>query len=327
MSTPESFFVFRPHNFGFWPRYLVHMRPYLLFISGISALVGMAYVPAPPASLVLFASIPFFLSYGLGQALTDVYQLDTDAISSSYRPLVRGEVTTKDVFAVSIVGFVVACAVIATVNPWVIPLGLINVVGLILYTKFKRTWWGGPPWNAWIVALLPVMGFLAVAGPQSTSTLWSTSGLAAICAIFFAYANFVVGGYFKDISADRQTGYNTFVVVFGWLRGAIYSDLVAAAAAAAALVAILTAPIADSGVGGLAVWVAAVAVNLAAQVGLHSTRNESATHGPIANIVRAFILYSIAIVVTLQPAWMLALAAYYVIFELVLRMRPSRTQV
>ena len=39
-----------------------------------------------------------------------------------------------------------------------------------------------------------------------------------MAATFFGYANFVLAGYFKDIEADRATGYRTFPVVFG--RGA-----------------------------------------------------------------------------------------------------------
>jgi len=44
---------------------------------------------------------------------------------------------------------------------------------------------------------------------------------SAVCAVFFGYANFVVMGYFKDISADRATGYRTFPVTFGWRAAAI----------------------------------------------------------------------------------------------------------
>ena len=40
---------------------------------------------------------------------------------------------------------------------------------------------------------------------------------AALLAVFFGYANFVLAGYFKDVDADRATGYHTLPVVFGGL--------------------------------------------------------------------------------------------------------------
>src|SRR6187401_2050450 len=92
-------------SLGFWPRYWIHMRPYLLFISGIAALSAMALASKPDISRVLLTFVPFFLSYGFGQALTDVFQTDTDAISSGYRPLVRGEISKAGVFCVSLAGF------------------------------------------------------------------------------------------------------------------------------------------------------------------------------------------------------------------------------
>ncbi len=65
-----------------------------------AGLVGLAAAPplAFPAFALAFSA--FFVSYGLGQALTDVFQMDTDALSSPYRPLVRGEIGRGSVLAV-----------------------------------------------------------------------------------------------------------------------------------------------------------------------------------------------------------------------------------
>ena len=69
------------------------MRPYLLFVSGASGLVGLALADSLVGPSLLVAALPFFLSYGLGQAITDTFQTDTDALSSPYRPLVRGAIS------------------------------------------------------------------------------------------------------------------------------------------------------------------------------------------------------------------------------------------
>ena len=76
---------------GFWRAYAITLRPYLFFVSGAAGLVGLAMTDLPPLAFGA-AFLAFFLSYGLGQALTDVFQRDTDALSSPYRPLVRGEI-------------------------------------------------------------------------------------------------------------------------------------------------------------------------------------------------------------------------------------------
>jgi len=306
------------------------MRPYLLFISGTAGIVGLAFIEEPIILRVILAFIPLFLSYGLGQALTDCFQIDTDAISAPYRPLVRGIISRKQVLSVSLTGLAVGILIMAYLNPKILIFGILSVIGLLTYTSFKRTWWGGPPWNSWIVALLPIMGRLVDREFQIKTIIrfgdsYSLAFFLSIIAIFFGYANFVVMGYFKDISADRRTGYRTFPVVFGWKPAAIYSDLTAM------VVAVLTGSVlfltGNLNIWGIAIFVIAIAINLYAQIKIHQTRDESKTHGPIGNVVRAFILYCMAIIVTLKPKWLIFIAVFYLLFELTLKLRPEKSQV
>lgn len=314
----------------FWRAYLITMRPYLLFVSGAAGAVGLAFIPEPVIWRAVLAFFPLFLSYGFGQALTDCFQTDTDSISSPYRPMVRGEVSRRAVMVTSLAGLILGVFIMGFLNRVALILAGLTVVGLLTYTPLKRTWWGGPPWNSWIVALLPIIGRLADAGYRLTG-LFSLSRpeagafLAAVTAIFFGYANFVVMGYFKDISADRRTGYNTFPVRFGWAANAVYSDLVALGAAAGSGLAI--------GLSrrlnwmGAAVFVVALAINTWAQVAIHGIRDEAKSHGPIANVVRAFVLYCLAMLLTMKPSWVMPTALFYGAFELVLKLRPERGQV
>ena len=310
--------------------YWTTMRPYLTFVSGAVGLVGLSFIPDPDLSRVVLAFIPLFLSYGFGQALTDCFQTDTDALSSPYRPLVKGEISKKLVMTVSLVGLVAGTLVLAYLNWLNLILGVLAVVGLLTYTTLKRTWWGGPPWNAWIVALLPVMGrlvdksydlrnFIRLENPENVAFL------LAVLAVFFGYANFVIMGYFKDISADRQTRYRTFPVVFGWTAGAIYSDVTAIATAG--LTAVVLLMIGTAGYLSIAVFIVAVGINLASQIRIHLTRDEDKTHAPIAGVVRAFILYCLTMVVACHPGWIVSCALFYLLFEVTLRFRPEVTQV
>ena len=315
---------------GFLRSYLITMRPYLLFISGTAGIVGLAFIEEPSIIRVILAFIPLFLSYGLGQALTDCFQIDTDAISAPYRPLVRGIISQKQVLSVSLTGLAIGILIMVYLNPKILIFGILSVIGLLTYTSFKRTWWGGPPWNSWIVALLPIMGRLVDREYQIKTIIrfgdsYSLAFFLSIIAIFFGYANFVVMGYFKDISADRRTGYRTFPVVFGWQPAAIYSDLTAM------VVAVLTGSVlyltGNLNIWGIVIFAIAVAVNLYAQIKIHQTRDESKTHGPIGNVVRAFILYCMAIIVTLKPNWLIFIAVFYLLFELTLKLRPEKSQV
>ena len=313
-------------SIGFVRSYLITMRPYLLFISGAACLVGLAFIEAPALARVLLVSVPLFFSYGLGQALTDCFQTDTDALSAGYRPLVRGVISRKQVLGVSIAGLTGIVLILGYVNPVLLILGALSVIGLLTYTPFKRTWWGGPPWNSWIVALLPIMGRLSDRDyPMRDMLRWEEPFPLAVIAVFFAYANFVVMGYFKDISADRSTGYRTFPVAFGWEPAAIYSDLTAVAAAALTGCVLLASG--RINIWGGAIFAIGLGINLSAQIAIHRTRDESQTHGPIGNVVRAFILYCLAIIVTLKPTWTILMGLFYVLFEWMLKLRPAKSQV
>jgi 4-hydroxybenzoate polyprenyltransferase len=310
---------------GFIRAYVVTMRPYLLFVSGAAGLVGLSFIPDPATGRVVLAFVPLFLSYGLGQALTDCFQTDTDSVSAPYRPLVRGIVTRRQILTVSLVGLTAVVLVLAYLNPVILVLGFAAVAGLLTYTYFKRTWWGGPPWNSWIVAILPIMGRLV--DRQYRLAIPGEDGPAftfAVLSVFFGYMNFVVMGYFKDISADRETGYRTFPVVFGWRPAAVYGDVTAAAAAAFAG---LVLAFVGANPWSLVMYVAGLVLHVRAQIAMHHTRNESETGGPIASGVRALVLYCLAMVAAGRQEWTPFLVVFYVLFELVLKMRPERGQV
>jgi 4-hydroxybenzoate polyprenyltransferase len=147
--------------------------------------------------------------------------------------------------------------------------------------------------------------------------------------VFFAYCNFVVAGYFKDISADRETNYNTFQVRFGWFAGAVYSDILCGLSIVFTYLAIR--PVLSQGgfasTASLLLLVITGIINIIAQIQLHRTRDEKASNGPIATVVRSFILYCSAIIIAFKPGWTPFLIVNYLLFEMVLKARPEKTQV
>lgn len=317
---------------GFWRCYWITLRPYLCFLSGAAGVTGLvlhAQVSWLRAA-VTFAAL--FGTYGLGQALTDVFQTDTDAISAPYRPLVRGEISRGQVLGISLAGLGLCTVVVMVCNPYnVIPCAL-GVAGLASYTTFKRRWWAGPAWNAWVMALLPVIGFLCGGiDPASVTPLWLPAAAAA--STFFCYIPFVLLGYFKDISADRATGYDTLVVRFGWRAGVVVSGVCAAAAVLVSWHLVVGAGLArDEGLGlhvmiCLLLWFTGVIFMGGAHLGMLLTRREDEAHAPIAHSVRGFVLLRLVEIVAFKPELLLVGLGYYLAFELSLAWRPARSQI
>lgn len=337
-------------SFAFARAYATTMRPYLLFVSGITGIVGMALIPGVPALAALGIGLAFFASYGFGQALTDCFQLDTDSISAPYRPLVRGTVRREHVIAVSIVGLVAVGVTLTVAHPWNLPLVGASIVGLATYTWFKRRWWAGPFYNAWIVAVLMLTGVLAGLGVSGWpewidgSSRWATvSPLAlagTVVAVFFGYANFVLAGYFKDISADRLTGYETLPVRAGRSVSCLVSDGFALVAVSGALVAADAAQIAFSPVTGihtlgLATGIvlsvvlvgAGILVACVAQVRLHAVGRDDEAHHAIVLVVHAYLLLLAGVAMAHRPAWSFALVAFLAAYFVTMRSRPAREQI
>lgn len=318
-------------SFAFWRAYFVTLRPYLFFVSGASGLVGLALAPKLTWGGLVAAHFAFFFSYGLGQALTDVTQVDTDSISSPYRPLTQGLITGKQVLAVSLTGLSLCALVFLWLNPWTLVLSAAGVVGLATYTPLKRRFWGGPPWNSWIVALLPAMGFLCGAVGLRPMLGDARLGLAML-SIFASYAIFVLLGYFKDISADRATGYDTFAVHFGWMP-TVWLSLahalvhLVASAWLLALLGVLRGGVDTARVGVAALWVVGAALTLLGHAQMARTRDEKAAHGPIGVSLRGYVLVHLAEAAAARRELALVAFVYYALFELALWARPEKSQV
>ncbi len=305
------------------------MRPYLLFLSGVTGLAGIAAAKDAPASTVLPVFLAAFLSYGFGQALTDCFQTDTDALSAPYRPLVRGIVSKRTVFVTSILGLVSCCALFAISNSVTLVLGTVAVGGLATYTWFKRRWWGGPWYNAWIVCVLFLMGYLS--GERQGTAAVPVSLLPLVVTVFFGYANFVLAGYFKDTNADRRTGYRTFPVVFGRRRASRLSDFFAVGTVVA-----LSVHLADTWSTDSSFWSVAPSALFAGwglghaiigQFLLHHNRDDQDAHRPIRHVVQSYVLMLSAAAVSFHPAWAVPLLAYYGTFLLVLTHRTEQSQI
>jgi 4-hydroxybenzoate polyprenyltransferase len=140
--------------------YVITMRPYLLFVSGITGICGMSFITDISISKSILIFLASFLSYGFGQALTDCFQTDTDSISSPYRPLTKGVISKSQVLSISVIGLIICVSIFSIFNSINLLLGILSGLGLATYTYFKKKFWAGPFYNAWIVSVLFLMAFL-----------------------------------------------------------------------------------------------------------------------------------------------------------------------
>jgi 4-hydroxybenzoate polyprenyltransferase len=301
--------------------YAVTMRPYLCFVSGATGLVGIALTRSLATAGVLAVGAVFFVAYGLGQALTDVTQLDTDAISSPYRPMVQGLVRPRDVLVVSLLGLALCALVLMAFNPAIALFAVLPIVGLATYTPMKRRFWAGPVWNAWIVAMLPFLGALT-GGGSPRAVLADAATRSAMATTFFAYLTFVLLGYLKDIEADRVTGYVTLPVRFGrrWT---------VAVSSACALVALAVSLPASSGAptGGVILWSLGALMLVVAHARAWQVTTDAAAHPAITMGLRGYVAIHLGEAIMLRSSLLFVAVAMFAAFEVALARRPSKEQV
>jgi 4-hydroxybenzoate polyprenyltransferase len=314
----------------FLKAYIITMRPYLMFVSGVTGIVGMSFAESMDpikTSLIFIAS---FLSYGFGQALTDCFQIDTDSISSPYRPLTQGIVNRNYFLVISCLGLLFCISILTYFNLLNILLGALSGIGLVTYTYFKRKWWAGPFYNAWIVLALFAMSYFAGVGKFSIDTA-NPIFIAAIISVFFGYANFVLTGYFKDIEADRATAYNTLPVVFGRKISSVVSDVFGFIVSTSVFALVITLAF-DSFpfqtiIKALIFIYTGIGVSIFTQMNLHSVKSDAEAHKAISPCVHSYILLLSGIAILNKPNWFINLLIFYFLYLITLKVRPARNQI
>ena len=329
MNTLAHQTVLRIWSREFVKAYIVTMRPYLLFVSGITGIVGLSFAQSVSPLKAIFIFTASFLSYGFGQALTDCFQTDTDSISSPYRPLTRGIISKKQVLTISMLGLTFCISVFTYFNPLNLIFGIIAGIGLATYTPFKRRWWGGPFYNAWIVTVLCIMSFLYCI--HDSAKVFSITFVYAMTTIFFGYANFVLTGYFKDITADRATGYHTLPVVYGRNVASIVSDCFSLVMCMASVFTFLKIDFSSVHIVSLVLGIAFLAIGIYSavlgQIRLHKITTDKDAHIAISPMLHSYLLLLSGISCGMKPEWSVFLILYYIGFVLVLNKRPVNQQI
>lgn len=317
-------------SFRFLNAYIITMRPYLMFVSGATTIVGMSFAQELEIAKAILIFLAGFLSYGFGQALTDCFQIDTDSISSPYRPLTQGIVNRNYFLVISSIGLLFCISVFAFYNPINILLGIASGFGLVTYTDFKRKWWAGPFYNAWIVLDLFAMSYLAAVG-NFTIDLTNPIFIVGLFSVFFGYANFVLTGYFKDISADRATNYNTLPVKYGRKIASIVSDVFSGIVTISLFVLIIilaldSVPFTNLIVASVFIYIG-MEMSIVTQICLHSVNTDKDAFRAIAPCVHSYILILSGLAALNKLEWSAGLLLFYLSYLLTLKLRPAKEQI
>ena len=328
----ETIIINRHHktfSIEFVKDYVITMRPYLLFVSGITGICGMSFINGLSITKSILIFIASFLSYGFGQALTDVFQTDTDSISSPYRPLTQGVISKSQVLSISVLGLILCISIFSIYNPFNLLLGILSGFGLATYTYFKKKFWSGPFYNAWIVGVLFLMAFLC--GSDFNTAIQKSKIIYALSATFFGYANFVLVGYFKDIEADRPTGYNTLPVVFGRRVASIVSNLFGLFSITSTILVLLYSlsleDLLRNNIYTVLILAVGILVMILCQIFVHFINSDDESSTAINLSVHAYILLLSAIIVLNKIEWLLPMIAFYTLFNLTLVLRPEKNQI
>ena len=313
------------YDIQFWRNYLIQMRPYLFFVSGVVGLAGMALTEGfnlvSISSFLTFTAL--FFSYGFGQAYTDCYQTDTDKLSAPYRPLSKGILKIQDVKFVSLIGLLSVAGILILLNPVNLVLCILAIVGTWTYTVVKKKFWfAGPGYNALILSLMGLMGYMAL-HRNSVAEAFSMTTVCLGALIFFSYSNFVLIGYLKDITADRATGYQTFPVKFGWNPTVWMGDL------ALLISSVLYFYLAWDSEIGLILGIIALILGISGQLSVHlvkEKREENAAYA-IVTTVRCMVLWLLGVVLTFNPGLWVFGIVFYISFELAMYFRPMHSQI
>jgi 4-hydroxybenzoate polyprenyltransferase len=301
-----------------------------MFISGITGVVGMSFSTELASFKAVLIFVATFLSYGFGQALTDCFQIDTDSLSSPYRPLTQGIVSRKYFLIISVIGLCSVIFILTIFNPVNLLLGILAGFGLSTYTYFKRKWWAGPFYNSWIVLVLFIMSYFAALGKavlHFTDTIFITAAIA----VFFCYANFVLTGYFKDIEADRSTSYKTLPVVFGRRISVFVSDAFAFIYSITIFILIVSLAFDsfpyETILKSIVFIYCGIGATVVAQLNLHAVKSDVEARKAVVPCVHGYILLLAGIAILNKPEWFLLIMIFYLLFIITMITRPVKEQI
>jgi len=168
---------------------------------------------------IIPANFALAILNGASNTLNQFTDVKSDKISKPYRPLVRGFVSLKEAFVISLVLYILAIVISFFINPMFSFIVLLIAFFSVSYSvppRLKDVLFINQLWVAVPRGLFGILASWSVFG-SPFEALPLTIGLIAMC--------FLIGGSItKDIvdnDADKKTGTRTLVNTFGVKKAAI----------------------------------------------------------------------------------------------------------
>jgi geranylgeranylglycerol-phosphate geranylgeranyltransferase len=213
---------------NFLKQYIISMRLYYSFVTGVAGWLGLAYyeylqqnslIEGAPLSIWKKVLILFllFVSWGINQIINDFLGLKEDRINAPHRPMVSGKLKARPAVLFSLFLMLLATAAsliyLSTAAAILIWVG----AGMNVIYNFSKSWglWANIVFGV-MIAISPLFGFFASAPklqiPWTSNFLWLVGGVILLNALLTYYT------YFKDYKGDKAVGQDTLVVRLGLRR-------------------------------------------------------------------------------------------------------------
>ncbi|MEM0439912.1 MAG: geranylgeranylglycerol-phosphate geranylgeranyltransferase [Sulfolobales archaeon] len=250
-------------------------RPHNVFITFLGVLVGAAVIdPNATRDLytVLLISIPALAVAAGGYIVNDYYDIEIDRRSKPWRPLVRGDITPRAAFTISIALFALGV---------LISFPLLGIfVGLFVAANTLLTYL-----YSWRLKRLGLVGNIAVSMLSANSILYGSISYASVqsnidpkslglalipwlFAFIMSLSREIVKGI-EDISGDREQGVRTLAVT----RGYVYASLITIALLVFLLAIVALPLIYRWSVGYLALSITSIIIFLASVASIPVSRD------------------------------------------------------
>jgi geranylgeranylglycerol-phosphate geranylgeranyltransferase len=192
------------------------LRPHYFVFPGAAALAGAAAAPSVQSlSSVVIVSVATALSWGIGQLINDLVDVEADRIDAPHRAGVRGLLPEGPTVAIAILLAIVVAIAVASVGPLALGLLVVSALLLLGYHPAKTVPGLGNLAHGALMGSVAALGFVSAA-PEALERSVRVVAVIAIFAGVYLQAN-----YEKDAAGDRAAGYRTLAHVLGLRRSAL----------------------------------------------------------------------------------------------------------
>ncbi len=169
------------------------------------------------------------VSWGIGQLINDLVDVEADRIDAPHRPGVHGLLPEGPTVGIAILLALLVAAAVGSAQPSALLLLILSALLMLAYQPAKRIVGMGNLAHGALMGSVAALGFVsAVPSARLSESLVNAGGVVLVTGL--SAATYLQANYEKDASGDRVAGYHTLAHALG-LRGSAVVRIVSGAAA------------------------------------------------------------------------------------------------